>query len=80
VIFLQQAGRNRHEDICSSLELFAREVMPDFKADVEAREAKKAAELTPYVEAALKRKKWMRPLADHEIPVIRASVERAKVG
>jgi alkanesulfonate monooxygenase SsuD/methylene tetrahydromethanopterin reductase-like flavin-dependent oxidoreductase (luciferase family) len=80
VIFLQQAGRNRHEDICSSLELFAREVMPDFKADVEAREAKKAAELTPYVEAALKRKKWMRPLADHEIPVIRASVERAQVG
>jgi alkanesulfonate monooxygenase SsuD/methylene tetrahydromethanopterin reductase-like flavin-dependent oxidoreductase (luciferase family) len=80
VIFLQQAGRNRHEDICSSLELFAREVMPGFKAEVEAREAKKAAELAPYVEAALKRKKWMRPLADHEIPVIPASVERAKVG
>jgi alkanesulfonate monooxygenase SsuD/methylene tetrahydromethanopterin reductase-like flavin-dependent oxidoreductase (luciferase family) len=80
VIFLQQAGRNRHEDICSSLELFAREVMPDFKAEVEAREANKAAELAPYIEAALKRKKWMRPLADHEIPVIRASVERAKVG
>jgi alkanesulfonate monooxygenase SsuD/methylene tetrahydromethanopterin reductase-like flavin-dependent oxidoreductase (luciferase family) len=80
VIFLQQAGRNRHEDICSSLELFAREVMPDFKAEVAAREANKAAELAPYVEAALKRKKWMRPLADHEIPVIRASVERAQVG
>ena len=80
VIFLQQAGRNRHEHICESLELFAREVMPDFKAEVEAREAKKAAELAPYVEAALKRKKWMRPLADHEIPVIRASVERAQVG
>ena len=80
VIFLQQAGRNRHEDICSSLELFAREVMPEFKAEVEAREANKAAELAPYVEAALKRKRWMRPLADDEIPVIRASVERAKVG
>jgi alkanesulfonate monooxygenase SsuD/methylene tetrahydromethanopterin reductase-like flavin-dependent oxidoreductase (luciferase family) len=80
VIFLQQAGRNRHEDICASLELFAREVMPAFKADVAAREAKKARELAPYVEAALKRKTWMRPLADHEIPVIRASVERAQVG
>jgi alkanesulfonate monooxygenase SsuD/methylene tetrahydromethanopterin reductase-like flavin-dependent oxidoreductase (luciferase family) len=80
VIFLQQAGRNRHEHICESLELFTREVMPDFKAEVDAREAKKAAELAPYVEAALKRKKWMRPLADHEIPVIRASVERAQVG
>jgi alkanesulfonate monooxygenase SsuD/methylene tetrahydromethanopterin reductase-like flavin-dependent oxidoreductase (luciferase family) len=80
VIFLQQAGRNRHDHICESLELFAREVMPAFKADVAAREAKKARELAPYFEAALKRKTWMRPLADHEIPVIRASVERAQVG
>jgi alkanesulfonate monooxygenase SsuD/methylene tetrahydromethanopterin reductase-like flavin-dependent oxidoreductase (luciferase family) len=30
VIFLQQAGRNRHEHICESLELFAKEVMPEF--------------------------------------------------
>ena len=30
VILLNQAGRNTHEDICSSLELFAAEVMPEF--------------------------------------------------
>ena len=30
VILLNQAGSNTHEDICSSLELFAREVMPEF--------------------------------------------------
>ena len=30
VILLNQAGKNTHEDICSSLELFAREVMPEF--------------------------------------------------
>ncbi|MGH9111838.1 MAG: LLM class flavin-dependent oxidoreductase, partial [Acidimicrobiales bacterium] len=30
VIFVSQAGRNRHEHICESLELFAREVMPEF--------------------------------------------------
>ncbi len=30
VILLNQAGRNSHKDICSSLELFAREVMPEF--------------------------------------------------
>ena len=30
VILLNQAGRNTHEDICESLELFAREVMPEF--------------------------------------------------
>ncbi len=32
VILLNQAGKNTHEDICSSLELFAREVMPEFHA------------------------------------------------
>ena len=30
VIFVSQAGRNRHEHICESLELFASEVMPEF--------------------------------------------------
>jgi alkanesulfonate monooxygenase SsuD/methylene tetrahydromethanopterin reductase-like flavin-dependent oxidoreductase (luciferase family) len=30
IILLNQAGKNTHEDICSSLELFAREVMPEF--------------------------------------------------
>jgi hypothetical protein len=32
VILLNQAGRNTHEDICASLELFAAEVMPEFVA------------------------------------------------
>jgi alkanesulfonate monooxygenase SsuD/methylene tetrahydromethanopterin reductase-like flavin-dependent oxidoreductase (luciferase family) len=32
VILLNQAGRTTHEDICSSLDLFAREVMPEFHA------------------------------------------------
>jgi alkanesulfonate monooxygenase SsuD/methylene tetrahydromethanopterin reductase-like flavin-dependent oxidoreductase (luciferase family) len=30
VILLNQAGKNTHEDICSSLTLFANEVMPEF--------------------------------------------------
>jgi len=79
VIFLQQAGRNRHAHICESLELFASDVMPTFKADVEAREARKRAELEPYVQAALKRKQWMKPLAQEEIPVVRASVAQAQI-
>ena len=62
VIFIQQAGRNTHADIIASLELFAAEVMPVMKADQAARDARKQAELAPYIEAALKRKKWMRPL------------------
>ena len=32
MILLNQAGKNTHEDICSSLRLFAEEVMPEFHA------------------------------------------------
>jgi alkanesulfonate monooxygenase SsuD/methylene tetrahydromethanopterin reductase-like flavin-dependent oxidoreductase (luciferase family) len=32
IIFLNQAGKNPHEHICEGLELFAREVMPEFHA------------------------------------------------
>ena len=79
VIFLQQAGRNKHEHICQSLELFAAEVMGEFKADVAAREKKKAAELAPYIAAAMARKKYMKPLTDEEIPVVKASMQRAQI-
>jgi len=72
VIFIQQAGRNTHTDIIASLELFAAEVMPVLKADQAARDARKQAELAPYIEAALKRKKWMQPLAREAIASIPA--------
>jgi alkanesulfonate monooxygenase SsuD/methylene tetrahydromethanopterin reductase-like flavin-dependent oxidoreductase (luciferase family) len=52
-IFIQQGGRNRHEDICSSLELFAKRVMPEFKARHDARAARKAEALAPYVAKAM---------------------------
>ncbi len=79
VIFLQQAGRNKHAHICEALELFAADVMPEFKAEVAAREARKAKELAPYIEAAMKRKQVMKPLTDEEIPVVKASVVRAQI-
>jgi len=79
VIFLQQAGRNRHEHICESLELFAAEVMPKFQSGAAAREARKAADLAPHIAAALARKRWMKPLADEDIPVVKASVVRAQI-
>ena len=79
VILMQQAGRNRHEDICESLELFADQVMPEFVAERQAREARKADELAPYIEAALARKQYMQPLEDSEIPIVRASVKRAQI-
>ena len=79
VIFLQQAGRNKHAHICESLELFAAEVMGEFKAHVAEREARKAADLAPYIAAAMARKVWMKPLADHEIPVVPASRKKAEI-
>jgi alkanesulfonate monooxygenase SsuD/methylene tetrahydromethanopterin reductase-like flavin-dependent oxidoreductase (luciferase family) len=79
VIFMQQAGRNRHDHICESLELFAAEVMGEFKREAEEREAKKTRRLAPAIEAALARKPKMRPLEDREIPVVKASVAQAQV-
>ena len=76
IIFLQQGGKNRHDHICASLELFGREVLPEFAAEQEAREARKAQELAPHIERALARKQWMAALADDEIPVVKASRER----
>ena len=68
VIFIQQAGRNRHDHICASLELFGGSVMPEFHEREDARAKRKAEELAPYVEAALARKPRMAPLADADIP------------
>jgi hypothetical protein len=53
---VSQAGRNRHEDICASLSLFASEVMPEFHEGEEAREKAKAERLGESVEAALARR------------------------
>lgn len=70
VMFIQQSGRNSHENICQSLELFAKEVMPALKEGEADREAAKAARLAPHIEAALARRTPMAPLADDEIPVV----------
>jgi alkanesulfonate monooxygenase SsuD/methylene tetrahydromethanopterin reductase-like flavin-dependent oxidoreductase (luciferase family) len=73
VIFLQQAGRMDHGDICHSLELFARDVLPVFAEGREERDARKAEELTPFIAAALERKPRMLPLEDSQIPPVPAS-------
>jgi alkanesulfonate monooxygenase SsuD/methylene tetrahydromethanopterin reductase-like flavin-dependent oxidoreductase (luciferase family) len=50
VILLNQAGKNTHADICSSLELFAREVMPEFHAREPEHQQWKAAVLAGELE------------------------------
>lgn len=70
VIFIQQGGKNKHEHICEAMQLFAATVMPQFKAHEAEREARKAAELAPYIAAALARKQQMAPIAPADRPVI----------
>jgi hypothetical protein len=50
VILLNQAGRNTHEHICESLELFANEVMPEFHADEPAHQEWKRKVLAREIE------------------------------
>ena len=80
IIFIQQCGRAKHTEVCESLELFASEVLDEFRSKEPGREARKAEELAPYIEAAMQRKQYMRPLADHEIPPVLASVKAVQVG
>ncbi|HZA79643.1 MAG TPA: LLM class flavin-dependent oxidoreductase [Acidimicrobiales bacterium] len=68
VIFVSQAGRNRHEHICESLELFAAEVMPDFAEHEPERDKAKLERLAPAMEAALARRAPAREAADVSIP------------
>ncbi len=76
MILLQQAGRNRHDHICEALELLAREILPACGPKAIARDARKAEELAPYIERALARKQRRAPLADSDIPIVRASVAK----
>ncbi len=61
VVFVSQAGRNRHEDIMESLELFGTEVLPEFAERDERLSAEKAERLGPVIEKVMARK----PASDH---------------
>ena len=80
VILATQTGRNRHEHVMESLELFGREVLPAFAERDEEIAAKKADRLAPAIEAARSRKPaehHPRMLEDYEIPAIpRSTADR----
>jgi len=64
VIFVSQAGRNHHEHICESLELFAAEVLPDFAEGEAEREKAKLERLAGAMETALARRAPAREAPD----------------
>jgi alkanesulfonate monooxygenase SsuD/methylene tetrahydromethanopterin reductase-like flavin-dependent oxidoreductase (luciferase family) len=72
VIFVMQAGRNQHEHICESIELFGREVLPAFKERDEAQVAAKARRLESVIEAAMARKERTAPALpeDYSFPAM----------
>ena len=71
VIFVMQAGRNSHEHIMESIEIFGREVLPEFAERDPDLTAKKQARLAPIVDAAMARK-VVEPvdLGDYTFPAI----------
>jgi alkanesulfonate monooxygenase SsuD/methylene tetrahydromethanopterin reductase-like flavin-dependent oxidoreductase (luciferase family) len=50
VIFFGKAGSTKHEWVCESMELFAKEVMPEFKERRPQAQARKAERLAPVLE------------------------------
>ncbi|MDI5978876.1 LLM class flavin-dependent oxidoreductase [Amycolatopsis magusensis] len=60
VILLQQGGDYPHEHICESLELLGKAVLPEFAGRHEAREERKARELAPYLDEAMR---WVPEIA-----------------
>jgi alkanesulfonate monooxygenase SsuD/methylene tetrahydromethanopterin reductase-like flavin-dependent oxidoreductase (luciferase family)/putative sterol carrier protein len=68
LIFLMQAGRNCHEHICESIELFASEVMPEFAQRADEADARRAERFAPAIEAALARREPP-PVADPDYSI-----------
>jgi alkanesulfonate monooxygenase SsuD/methylene tetrahydromethanopterin reductase-like flavin-dependent oxidoreductase (luciferase family) len=68
VMLMHQGGRMPHDWNCASLELFAREIMPEFRDNEDRREDAKRRRLEPAIDAAMKRKVWMQERRD--VPVV----------
>jgi hypothetical protein len=77
VIFVLQAGPNRHEHICESLELFARHVIPPFAEGRDEGERAKAGRLEGAVERALARRPAAREVPATYVIDETAELERA---
>jgi len=62
IIFIMQSGKNKHDHICESLELFGAQVLPRFAEGRAEAEAAKADRLAAAVEKALARRSPPRSL------------------
>ncbi len=73
VIFVLQAGRNEHEHIMESIEIFGREILPEFLERDEAQVAAKARRLAPAIDAAMARRAEVyqtKDVGDYSFPAL----------
>ena len=73
VIFVLQAGRNQHEHIMESIEIFGTEVLPEFLERDEAQVAAKAKRLAPAIDAAMARRALAyqpKDIGDYSFPAL----------
>jgi alkanesulfonate monooxygenase SsuD/methylene tetrahydromethanopterin reductase-like flavin-dependent oxidoreductase (luciferase family) len=82
MIFVTQAGMNKHEHIMEAIELFAREVLPEFAERDEAVRRKKRDLLAPAIEAAMSRMPERAPKVpdDYTIPALAKGLVEAYGG
>ena len=78
VILLNQAGKNTHDDICASLDLFAREVMPEFHALEDAHRVWKAGVLAGEIELEELSVEGARRYAHQNEDIVRLTPEQLK--
>jgi alkanesulfonate monooxygenase SsuD/methylene tetrahydromethanopterin reductase-like flavin-dependent oxidoreductase (luciferase family) len=68
IIFVSQAGRNRHDDICESLELFGKAVLPAYAETADAEDAARRERLAEATSRAVARRARARTApADYEV-------------
>ena len=67
LILVAQSGRNQHEHVCESLELFAKEVLPRFAEKADEKDRAKRERLTEACEAAVERRQSRQDEIDYTV-------------
>ena len=70
LIFLQQSGNYEHEQICESMELFASEVLPQFKEREAIHQKEKNEKLSSFIDSAQQNVKKLEKMI--EVPPVEA--------
>jgi alkanesulfonate monooxygenase SsuD/methylene tetrahydromethanopterin reductase-like flavin-dependent oxidoreductase (luciferase family) len=67
IVFVSQAGRNRHEHICEAMELVAHDILPEFRERDATVRARRMEVVGPAIERALARRTPPRPAPEDHV-------------